>query len=86
MGSDHPFWDLAVPILQPLLDHRQITFGLNFAYNLCDFVMFSVWIWQGAAKDDSALRQRFLVAFIITWFLGHQCAPGIHPSRPALCH
>jgi PAP2 superfamily len=57
-------------ILQPLLDHPQITFGLNFAYNLWYFVMFSVWIWQGAAKEDSALRQRFLVAFIITWFLG----------------
>jgi hypothetical protein len=61
----HPY-----QILQPLLGHPQITFGLNFAYNLWYFVMFSMWIWQGAAKEDSALRQRFLVAFIITWFIG----------------
>ncbi len=61
----HPY-----QILQPLLGHPHITFGLNFAYNLWYFVMFSVWIWQGAAKEDNELRQRFLAAFIITWFLG----------------
>ncbi|WP_119388624.1 phosphatase PAP2 family protein [Taklimakanibacter lacteus] len=61
----HPY-----DILQPLLGHPQITFGVNFVYNLWYFVMLSVWMWQCFAKEDSALRQRFLVAFIITWFLG----------------
>ncbi|MFZ5674096.1 MAG: phosphatase PAP2 family protein [Pseudomonadota bacterium] len=70
-------WDKAVhfgvhpyQILQPLLGHPLISFGLNLFYNLWYFVMFSIWIWQATAKEDSEVRQRFLVAFMITWFLG----------------
>jgi hypothetical protein len=57
-------------ILQPLLGHPPITFGINIVYNSWYFVMLSVWMWQCFAREDSALRQRFLIAFIITWFLG----------------
>lgn len=61
----HPY-----EILQPLLGHPPITFGINVIYNLWYFVMLSVWMWQSFAREDSALRQRFLIAFILTWFLG----------------
>lgn len=57
-------------ILEPVLSQPLATFGLNFFYNLWYFVMFSIWIWQGAAKADNEVRQRFLAAFMITWFLG----------------
>lgn len=70
-------WDRAVHfgsdpyvILQPVLGFPPVTFALNFVYNLWFFVMASAWIWQSFAKEDNALRQRFLAAVLITWFLG----------------
>lgn len=70
-------WDRAVHfgrdpylILQPVLGYPTVTFGLNLVYNLWFFIMASAWIWQSFAKQDSALRQRFLVAVLVTWFLG----------------
>ena len=43
---------------------------MNIVYNLWFFIMAAAWIWQSFAKEDSALRQRFLVAVLVTWFLG----------------
>ena len=61
----HPY-----QILQPFLGFPWITLTLNFVYNFWFLVMFTIWIWQSFASEDSFLRQRFLVAFVITWFLG----------------
>ncbi len=78
-GWDPTFmaWDRALHfgtdpyrILQPVLGFPIVTFAVNLVYNTWYFVMASVWIWMSFAKEDSALRQRFLAAVLITWFLG----------------
>lgn len=61
----HPY-----QILQPLLGNPYVTKTLSLGYHLWFFVLFAAWAWLGSAKLDSALRQRFLVAFMVTWFLG----------------
>ena len=61
----HPYVYLA-----PLLNHPLLTFILNVNYNSWFFVMFCCWFWQGFARQDSALRLRFLLGFTLTWFLG----------------
>lgn len=61
----HPY-----QILHPLLGYPNVTWAVNLIYNCWFYFMFSAWVWQGAAKADNLLRQRFLVAFVITWFIG----------------
>jgi hypothetical protein len=61
----HPYQWLA-----PVLDHPWITFVLSVNYNSWFFVMFMCWFWQGFGGRDSELRQRFLLGFTLTWFLG----------------
>ena len=70
-------WDKAVhfgrhpyELLAPVLNFPPLTFALNVNYNLWFLVMFSCWFWQGFAREDSALRLRFLLGFTLTWFLG----------------
>ena len=64
LGS-HPY-----QILQPALGYPHVTKALDFTYNLWFFATFGCWIVLSAARCDSAVRQRFLTAFIVTWFLG----------------
>lgn len=78
-GGVHPFEWLA-----PLLDVPILTFVLNVNYNLWFLVMFSLWFWQGFAKQDNALRQRFLLGFTLTWFLG-TCVLGTVFSSVGPC-
>ena len=91
----HPFEWLA-----PLLNVSWITFALNVNYNMWFFVMFSLWFWQGFDKRDTELRQRFLLGFTLTWFLGTcimgtllssvgpcfygRLIPGVDPYAPAM--
>ena len=75
----HPYQWLA-----PLLNHAWITFALNVNYNGWFFVMFTCWFWQGFAKTDSELRQRFLLGFTLTWFLG-TCVLGTLLSSVGPC-
>jgi len=56
--------------LQPVLGHPLITAALNVNYNLWFAAMFTCWFWQGYARKDSALRQHFLLAYTLTWFIG----------------
>lgn len=75
----HPYESLA-----PLLNHAWITFILNVNYNGWFFVMFTCWFWQGFGKTDSELRQRFLLGFTLTWFLG-TCVLGTVFSSVGPC-
>lgn len=75
----HPFEWLA-----PILNHSWITFALNVNYNAWFFVMFICWFWQGFAKEDTELRQRFLLGFTLTWFLG-TCVLGTIFSSVGPC-
>jgi hypothetical protein len=95
----HPFsWDPALKdldqavhfgihpyqALSPLLDHGWVTFLLNVNYNGWFFVMFACWFWQGFDGRDTALRQRFLLGFTLTWFLG-TCVLGTLLSSVGPC-
>ncbi len=75
----HPY-----ELLAPLLNHSWITFLLNVNYNGWFFVMFTCWFWQGFASTDNALRQRFLLGFTLTWFLG-TCVLGTIFSSVGPC-
>jgi hypothetical protein len=46
--------------------------------------MFVCWFWQGFDKRDSELRQRFLLGFTLTWFLG-TCVLGTIFSSVGPC-
>jgi hypothetical protein len=70
--------------LSSALDYPWITFALNVNYNGWFFVMFTCWFWQGFGKNDSELRQRFLLGFTLTWFLG-TCVLGTIFSSVGPC-
>jgi hypothetical protein len=75
----HPFEWLA-----PLLNTPQLTSLLNLNYSMWFFVMFALWFWQGFAREDSKLRQHFLLGFTLTWFLG-TCVLGTIFSSVGPC-
>lgn len=70
--------------LSPVLNHPWITFVLNVNYNGWFFVMFLCWFWQGFDGRDSELRQRFLLGFTLTWFIG-TCVLGTVFSSVGPC-
>ena len=90
----HPFELLSFLNVPPL------TFALNVNYNFWFAVMFSLWFWQGFAREDSKLRLQFLLGFTLTWFLGTcllgtlfssvgpcfygRLIPGLDPFAPAM--
>jgi hypothetical protein len=61
----HPY-----QILQPILGYPLITQALNYAYNAWFFFMITAWLVTAYARRDTALRQRFLLAFVLCWFIG----------------
>lgn len=84
-------WDRAVHFgrhpyewLAPILNEPSITFALNVNYNLWFLVMFSCWFWQGFSREDTALRQQFLLGFTLTWFIG-TCVLGTLLSSVGPC-
>ena len=78
-GGVHPFEWLA-----PLLNVPWLTWMLNWNYNMWFVVMFGLWFWQGFAAKDHPLRQRFLLGFTLTWFLG-TCVLGTIFSSVGPC-
>lgn len=70
--------------LAPILNHDWITFLISVNYNAWFLVMFACWFWQGFAARDTALRQRFLLGFTLTWFLG-TCVLGTIFSSVGPC-
>ncbi|MFT3989148.1 phosphatase PAP2 family protein [Aestuariivirga sp.] len=77
--GSHPYEWVA-----PVLNHTWITFLLNVNYNAWFFVMFACWFWQGFGSRDTELRQRFLLGFTLTWFLG-TCVLGTIFSSVGPC-
>ena len=57
-------------ILGPLLQFPLATFVFNVIYSLWFVVLLACLFWQGFARRDNPLRQRFLVAFLLTWLIG----------------
>jgi PAP2 superfamily len=81
----HPFqwdptfleWDRALhfgfhayQLLQPALGHPYVTKALNTAYNAWFFFMLIAWVVTAYARRDTPLRQRYMLAFTLCWFIG----------------
>jgi hypothetical protein len=56
--------------LAPLFQHPFITFIINVNYNLWFLALLACFFWQGFARYDSPLRQKFLTAYLLTWLIG----------------
>lgn len=56
--------------LQPLLGSQLVLFLINMIYNLWFVVLLGCYFWFGFSKRDSFLRQRYLTAYLMAWFLG----------------
>jgi len=57
-------------ILAPLFQYPVATFAINVVYNWWFLVLIACLFWQGFARNDSALRQQYLLSYLLTWFLG----------------
>lgn len=57
-------------ILAPLFNIPLVTFIVNVTYNLWFVVLLGCFFWQGFARHDNALRQKFLLAYLLSWFIG----------------
>jgi membrane-associated phospholipid phosphatase len=56
--------------LLPLLGTPKALFIINLAYNFWFVVMSFCFFWFGYARQDSFLRQRYLIAYLSLWFVG----------------
>jgi len=56
-------------ILQPLLGHMWITYGINFGYTLWFFVLQAMLVLQAAAMGDRKRRMQFLLTMALAWSL-----------------
>ena len=56
--------------LQPLMGSDLALFLININYNLWFVVILGCFFWFGFSKQDSFLRQRYITAYLIAWFIG----------------
>ena len=71
-------------ILAPLFQYPLVTFLVNVNYNLWFVVLMTFLFWQGFRKTDTVLRQRYLVAYLMTWGVG-TCVLGTVLSSAGPC-
>ena len=64
-GGRHP-WEW----LQPVLGHAPVTTFINLIYNLWFVVMFGTWLCLALTRAPHVPRQRYLMAFVLTWAIG----------------
>lgn len=70
--------------LAPLFQHPLVTFLMNVTYNLWFLVILAFFFWQGFRKEDSPLRQRYLISYLLTWLFG-TCLLGTILSSAGPC-
>ncbi len=56
--------------LQPILGYPLVTFTINILYNMWFIVMWMVWAWFAFSKQNSSVRLRYFLTFILTWTIG----------------
>jgi hypothetical protein len=71
-------------ILAPLFNVPFVTFAFNVVYNLWFLVLTAFFFWQGFRKDDTPLRQRYLLSYLLTWAIG-TCILGTVFSSAGPC-
>lgn len=57
-------------ILAPLLQYPAATLVINLMYNFWFLILMGFLYWQGFSRYDTALRQKYLVSYFLTWVLG----------------
>ncbi len=84
-------WDRALhfgvlphEIIAPLLAYAPVTFAINVVYNLWFAVLTAFFFWQGFRRSDTILRQHYLLAYLLTWFIG-TCVLGTILSSAGPC-
>jgi membrane-associated phospholipid phosphatase len=70
--------------LLPLLGSPDVLFITNVLYNLWFAVLLFCFFWFGYARQDSFLRQRYLIAYLSLWFVG-TCVLGTVFSSAGPC-
>lgn len=70
--------------LAPVFAWPAATFIVNVAYNLWFVVLTAFFFWQGFRTHDTALRQRYLIAYLSTWLVG-TCVLGTVFSSAGPC-
>ena len=60
------FGTLPHEILAPLFQYPLVTFVMNFTYNAWFFMLMGFYLWQGFRDRDTPLRQRFLLAYLLS--------------------
>lgn len=90
---DEPFmeWDrllhggvLPHEWLMPLFGTPEALLVVNVLYNLWFVVILFCFFWFGYAREDSFLRQRYLIAYLSLWLVG-TCALGTIFSSAGPC-
>jgi hypothetical protein len=64
------FGHLPHDLLMPLFGHPLVTLCVNVVYNMWFVVLLGYVLWQGFRDPDTALRQRYLIAYLLAWTLG----------------
>jgi hypothetical protein len=57
-------------LLQPVLGYDWITFAINCGYNFWFLALFGLWFWFGFRPDFTALRTRFFLTYMGSWWVG----------------
>lgn len=70
--------------LLPVLGSPEGLLFINVAYNLWFIVLLFCFFWFGYAKQDSRLRQRYLIAYLSLWLIG-TCVLGTVFSSAGPC-
>ncbi|MFO1032762.1 MAG: phosphatase PAP2 family protein [Hyphomicrobiales bacterium] len=70
--------------LMPLFRSPFMLMLMNVTYNLWFGVLLFCFFWFGYAKSDSAMRQRYFIAYLLLWLLG-TCVAGTILSSAGPC-
>ena len=78
------FGQLPHDLLAPVFQYPLVTFLVNVNYNLWFVVILAFFFVLGFRKDDSVLRQRYLISYLLTWLVG-TCLLGTILSSAGPC-
>ena len=70
--------------LAPLFGSPLAIFLVNVNYNVWFLVLTAFFFWQGFRRHDTALRQQYLLAYLMTWLIG-TCIAGTLLSSAGPC-
>lgn len=54
-------------LLQPILGHPPVTYGIAFLYQGWSLVMYAVLLWQAFTVHAPRLRMQFLITYLLLW-------------------